>query len=69
MDNQNQENIQKNLEQMQIMGQVGENDNTNKKEQEDNKVTDLTDEQKAQKLISDNKKEQEKVVRKQVDKE
>lgn len=65
MDLQNEENIQKNLEQMQMMGQteVKQND---KEDKQDNKVTDLTDEQKAQKLIADNKKEQEKVVNKQI---
>ncbi len=65
MDLQNEENIQKNLEQMQMMGQteVKQND---KEDKQDNKVTDLTDEQKAQKLTADNKKEQEKVVNKQI---
>ena len=64
MDLQNEENIQKNLEQMSMMGQAGvEQDN------KEDKVTDLTDTQKAQKLTADNKKEQTKVVNKQINKE
>lgn len=68
MDLQNEENIQKNLEQMQMMGQteVKQND---KEDKQDNKVTDLTETQKAQKLTADNKKEQEKAVNKQIKKE
>lgn len=68
MDLQNEENIQKNLQQMQMMGQseVGQD---NKEEKQDNKVTDLTEQQKAQKLTADNKKEQTKVVNKQINKE
>lgn len=73
MDLQNQENIEKNLEQMQKMGQVGiqQEENTNTKENTDNKaeITDLTEQQKAQKLTSDNKKNQEKQVNKQLKKE
>lgn len=42
MDKQNQENIQKNLEQMSMMEQAGV--------EQDDKVTDLTDTQKTQKL-------------------
>lgn len=68
MDLQNEENIQKNLEQMQIMGQAGVEQN-DKEDKQDNKVTDLTDTQKAQKLTADNKKEQTKVVNKQINKE
>ena len=75
MDLQNEENIQKNLEQMQMMGQAGvneqSNDNPNEsnKNKDDNKVTDLTVQQKAQKLTADNKKEQTKAVNKQINKE
>lgn len=68
MDLQNEENIQKNLEQMQMMGQAGV-DQDNKENEEDNKVTDLTEQQKAQKLTADNKKEQAKVINKQINKE
>ena len=68
MDLQNEENIQKNLQQMQIMGQAGV-DQDNKEDKKDDKVTDLTDTQKAQKLTADNKKEQTKVVNKQINKE
>ena len=71
MNEQNQENIQKNLQQMQMMGQAGV-DQDNKENNQDNKVTDLTDTQKAQKaqkLTADNKKEQIKVVNKQINKE
>jgi len=68
MDKQNQENIQKNLEQMSMMGQTGVNQD-NKENNQDNKVTDLTEQQKAQKLTADNKKEQSKVVNKQINKE
>lgn len=68
MDLQNEENIQKNLQQMQMMGQseVGQD---NKEEKQDNKVTDLTEQQKAQKLTADNEKEQTKVVNKQINRE
>ncbi|MBS5863005.1 MAG: hypothetical protein KIC76_06365, partial [Firmicutes bacterium] len=69
MDLQNEENIQKNLEQMQMMGQAGVEQNNQKEENKDDKVTDLTDQQKAQKLTADNKKEQTKVVNKQINKE
>lgn len=68
MDKQNEENIQKNLQQMQMMGQVGV-DQDNKENKQEDKVTDLTDTQKAQKLTADNKKEQSKMVNKQVNKE
>ena len=68
MDLQNEENIKKNLEQMQMMGQAGV-EQDNKENEEDNKVTDLTEQQKAQKLTADNKKEQAKVVNKQINKE
>lgn len=69
MDLQNEENIQKNLEQMQMMGQAGVEQNNQQEESKDEKVTDLTDQQKAQKLTADNKKEQTKVVNKQINKE
>ena len=68
MDLQNEVNIQKNLEKMQMMGQV-EVEQDNKEEKQDNKVTDLTEQQKAQKLTADNKKEQTKVVNKRINKE
>lgn len=72
MDLQNEENIQKNLEQMQMMGQTGvdksANDNANTDKKDNNKITDLTDTQKVQKLTADNKKEQEKSVNKQINK-
>lgn len=68
MDLQNEENIKKNLQQMQMMGQAGV-EQDNKENEEDNKVTDLTEQQKAQKLTADNKKEQAKVVNKQINKE
>lgn len=66
IDNQNEENIQKNLEQMQMMGQFGIKEEQNKS---DDKVKDLTEQQKTQKLTADNKKEQKKVVNKQILKE
>ena len=69
MDLQNEENIQKNLEQMQMMGQAGVKQNNQQEENKDDKVTDLTDQQKAQKLTADNKKEQTQVVNKQINKE
>lgn len=68
MDKQNEENIQKNLQQMQMMGQAGV-EQDNKEGKQDDKVTDLTDTQKAQKLTADNKKEQTKVGNKQINKE
>ena len=68
MDLHNEENIQKNLEQMQIMGQA-EIEQNDKEDKQDNKATDLTETQKAQKLTADNKKEQEKAVNKQIKKE
>lgn len=67
MDKQNEENIQKNLQQMQMMGQTGV-EQDNKEDKQDDKVTDLTDTQKAQKLTADNKKEQTKVINKQINK-
>lgn len=69
VDLQNEENIQKNLEQMQMMGQAGTNQDSQEDNQKDDKVPDLTDTQKAQKLTADNKREQEKAVNKQVSKE
>lgn len=68
MDLQNEENIKKNLQQMQMMGQAGV-EQDNKEDKQDDKVTDLTEQQKAQKLTADNKKEQGKVVNKQINKE
>ena len=53
---------------MQMMGQAGV-EQDNKENNQDNKVTDLTEQQKAQKLTADNKKEQAKVVNKQINKE
>lgn len=71
MDEQNQANIEKNLEQMQMMGQAdGTEVDTNKTDKaEQNKVTDLTKTQKVQKLTADNKKAQQKDVNKQLKKE
>lgn len=69
VDLQNEENIQKNLEQMQMMGQAGTNQDSQEDNQKDDKVPDLTDTQKAQKLTADNKKEQAKIVNKQINKE
>ena len=69
VDLQNEENIQKNLEQMQMMGQAGTNQDSQEDNQKDDKVPDLTDAQKAQKLTADNKKEQAKIVNKQINKE
>lgn len=68
IDKQNEENIQKNLQQMQMMGQSGVEEE-NKGNEQDDKVIDLTAQQKAQKLTADNKKEQTKVVNKQINKE
>ena len=51
------------------MGQAEVEQNNQQVESKDDKVTDLTDTQKAQKLTAENKKEQEKVVNKQVNKE
>ena len=68
MDLQNEENIQKNLEQMRMMGQAGV-EQDNKEDKQDDKVPDLTDTQKAQKLTADNKKEQTKIINKQIKKE
>lgn len=65
MDKQNEENIQKNLQQMQMMEQTGV-EQDNKEDKQDDKVTDLTD---TQKLTTDNKKEQTKVGNKQINKE
>ncbi len=69
VDKQNQENIQKNLEQMQMLGQKETEQDSKENNNQDDKVTDLTDTQKAQKLTADNKKEQTKVVNKQINKE
>ena len=52
-----------------MMGQAGVKQNNQQEENKDDKVTDLTDQQKAQKLTADNKKEQTKVVNKQINKE
>lgn len=68
MDLQNEENIQKNLEQMRMMGQAGV-EQDNKEDKQDDKVPELTDTQKAQKLTADNKKEQTKIINKQIKKE
>ena len=68
MDLQNEENIQKNLEQMRMMGQAGV-EQDNKEDKQDDEVPDLTDTQKAQKLTADNKKEQTKIINKQIKKE
>lgn len=70
MDMQNEENIEKNLKQMQMMGRAGvqTEDTQTSEEKEDNKVTDLTEQQKAQKLTADNKKEQEKEIKKGLEK-
>ena len=65
MDLQNEENIQKNLEQMRTLGQT----ETEQNSKQDNKVIDLTEQHKAQKLTADNKKEQTKAVNKQISKE
>ena len=68
MNEQNEEKIQNNLQQMQMMGQAGV-EQDNKEDKQNDKATDLTDTQKAQKLTADNKKEQTKVVNKQINKE
>ena len=52
-----------------MMGQAGTNQDSQEDNQKDDKVPDLTDTQKAQKLTADNKREQEKAVNKQVSKE
>lgn len=82
MEEQSLANIEQNLEQMQMMGQAGiegieeTGDKTSDKssdktgdKKDDKEVMDLTETQKAQKLTADNKKEQEKAVKKQVAKE
>ena len=69
MDKQNEENIQKNLQQMQMLGQNKTEQDSKGNSNLNYKVTDLTDTQKAQKLTADNKKEQTKVVKKQINKE
>lgn len=51
-----------------MMGRTGV-EQDNKEDKQDDKVTDLTDTQKAQKLTADNKKEQTKVGNKQINKE
>lgn len=68
IETQNERNIETNLKQMQMMGEAGVEQEEDK-ETDDNKIQDLTDKQKAQKLTADNKKEQEKMVNKQVNKE
>lgn len=68
MDIQNERNIETNLKQMQMLGQE-EKENKTDKPDGDNEVQDLTDSQKAQKLTADNKKEQEKIVDKNIKKE
>lgn len=69
IDKQNEENIQKNLEQMQMLGQNKTEQDSKENSNSNDKITDLTDKQKAQKLTADNKKEQTKVVNKQINKE
>lgn len=69
MDKQNQENIQKNLEQMQMLGQKETEQDSKENSNSNDKITDLTEQQKAQKLTADNKKEQTKIVNKQINKE
>lgn len=66
---QNEENIQKNLQQMQMLGQNKTEQDSKENSNSNDKITDLTDKQKAQKLTADNKKEQTKVVNKQINKE
>lgn len=68
VDAQNERNIETNLKQMQMMGKAGVEQEENK-ETDDNKVQDLTDKQKAQKITADNNKEQEKIVNKKINKE
>lgn len=68
MDVQNERNIETNLRQMQMLSQEEQENDT--EEQDDNEeVQDLTDTQKASKLTADNKKEQEKIVNKKINKE
>lgn len=69
IDKQNEENIQKNLQQMQILGQNKTEQDSKENSNSNDKITDLTDKQKAQKLTADNKKEQTKVGNKQINKE
>lgn len=61
IDAQNQRNIETNLKQMQMVGQ------TEQKQEDEEEVRDLTEAQKASKLTADNKKEQEKDVKKQIE--
>ena len=69
IDKQNEENIQKNLQQMQMLGQNKTEQDSKENSNSNDKITDLTDKQKAQKLTADNKKEQTKVGNKQINKE
>ena len=69
IDKQNEENIKKNLEQMQMLGQNKTEQDSKENSNSNDKITDLTDKQKAQKLTADNKKEQTTVVNKQINKE
>ena len=70
LDAQNERNIENNLKQMEKMGQAQVNEEATKtsEEKEENKVSDLTEPQKVQKLTADNKKEQEKEIKKEVEK-
>lgn len=68
IDKQNEENIQKNLQQMQMLGQNKTEQDSKENSNSNDKITDLTDKQKAQKLTADNKKEQTKVGNKQIKK-
>lgn len=69
IDKQNEENIQKNLQQMQMLGQNKTEQDSKENSNSNDKITDLTDKQKTQKLTADNKKEQTKVGNKQINKE
>ena len=71
IDAQNERNIETNLKQMEMMGQanINQEDAQTSEENEENKIADLTETQKAQKLTADNKKEQEKAIKKEVEKE
>lgn len=68
MDMQNERNIETNLRQMQMLSQE-EQENDTEKQDGNEEVQDLTDTQKASKLTADNKKEQEKIVNKKINKE
>lgn len=71
IDAQNERNIETNLKQMEMMGQanINQEDAQTSEENKENKIADLTETQKAQKLTADNKKEQEKAIKKEVEKE